>query len=316
MVIMEDATLLEKTLASVETAPKDGLVYLAYPIDKQSAFFACDGRLLYAVVSSDTSAQERIETQFISLQTGVGLTPVEGAVSYPTAQYDIIELELMTDLRAVAAFVTVCAAYSDNADSQSFVDFFFSLASLFRPDTKQSTKNVIGLYGELWLIWTAWKSRRVDLSQYWQKTGTTSKLDFALDRFNIEVKSTVKAEDLVLINHEQLFGDDGNYLFFVRVEGTPSGKSVQELADEIKRDGCMQTLHARLILEKELMQIEPKDLRRPFRVVESRLYDSRDIRIIDEIDERISGLKYVLNLAGLQESDFDDLLKQLNEEQS
>lgn len=304
---MDKETLLSRVLRGIENAPKDGLVYLAADIDERSAFFACEGRILYAALAIEPSGHERIETQLMTLQTGVNIAPAGDQASYPSSTYDIIKLEAMPDIRVIEAFVTLCAAYSEAIDSQSFIDFFFALESLFKPDTVQSRRNAIGLFGELAFIESVWNGFGIDASDVWQLSGTTSRLDFVFDNANIEVKTTVREDDLVLVNHQQLFDDEKNHLFFVRLKTDPAGRSLQEISEALKSSGCMRTLHAQIILERELLQIEPKDLLRKYSVASSRLYWSQEINVFDEIDERVSMLKYMLNLAGMHDLSMERL---------
>ena len=304
---MGKEALLSRVLRGIENAPKDGLVYLAADIDERSAFFACEGRILYAALAKESSSHERIETQLMTLQTGIYITPAGGQSSYPSSAYDIIKLEAAPDMRVIEAFVTLCSAYSEAADSQSFVDFFFALESLFKPDTAQSRRNAIGLFGELKFIELLWNDFGIDASDVWQLSGTTSKLDFVFDNVNVEVKTTVREDDLVLVSHQQLFDNEKNHLYFVKLNADPAGQSLHELSETLKANGCMKTLHAQIVLERELLQIEPRGLLRKYSVTSSRLFWSQEINVFDDIDERVSMLKYVLNLAGMRDTRMERL---------
>lgn len=307
-----DDEFFNLVLDKAKEAPRDGLIYLVGPIDDKSAFFASDGQLLYAARAAEEQNKERIETQLMSLHTGVNIAPVACESHYPKGDYNIISLETLTDPRIAKAFLTICAAYSETVESHSFIDFFFSLENLFKPNTEQCYKNAVGLFGELTFINSMWDSLKIDASASWQLSGVNSKLDFVFDDFNVEVKTTTKDEDIVLIKHQQLFNSAKNYLFFVKISTDPSGQSLQELSAMLKACGCFSTLRSRIVLERELLRIEPKNIKEKYSVISSNLYHSSDLNVFKEVDERVSRLSYCLNIAGISTTSLENVYNNSN----
>jgi hypothetical protein len=101
--------------------------------------------------------------------------------------------------------------------SSKFVEFFDSLIDIFQIPNDQSFKNVVGLYGELSIIKNIYDTYKVDISPFWHLNGSSSKYDFSLKNFNLEIKTTSSKNKMIDIKHYQIFNNENNILGTVKI---------------------------------------------------------------------------------------------------
>lgn len=105
------------------------------------------------------------------------------------------------------------------------------LAELFS-SLETNTADVIGLWGELHLLKTAFDVNRAVRAWCLAKT---ARFDFVTDAYVFEVKTTLKARREHRFSLEQLCPDSGvtAYIVSILLTELPSGKTVGELMDEV-----------------------------------------------------------------------------------
>lgn len=292
----------------IDVFPRDGRFYLFEEITNQAGFFVVDGLLVYGVLSGRHKSAAPVRTALLELDTGIELLPVRSGKETAAQRFDLIRMTHVPDERKADAFLTLCRDHAKGGSELTLREFFFAASKLFRQKNMQQRKNAIGLYGELVVIDFASKYG-LDLSVNWQKVGTKSKYDFALDWFNIEVKTTTRHEMIVPVKHAQLFNEDKNILGFCRIEESPVGTTLKELVQNLKAGGvCFTTLESRLALANELLTIEDGELEIPYRLVDLTFYECESINPLLDVSERVSSLSYEFDLAGLPVFDISNAL--------
>lgn len=290
--------------------PSDERFYLLEEINDHAGFFVVDGLPVYAVRSGGKREPgPPLQTALLEFDTGVELAPIREGKKDAALSFDLIRMTTIPDEREANVFFSLCRDHARGESGLSLRDFFFSASRLFRQKEPRGKRRAIGLFGELSVIERA-SSYGVDLSGYWQKAGVDSKYDFALEHFNIEVKTTTRREMIVRIRHAQLFNQDENVLAVCRVEKTPSGITVNKLAQKLKdSDECFNTLESRLLLMEELLAIEVGELSVPYKLSDITYYDCRAIDPFRSVPIRVTSLSYEYDLTGLPTIDFDDVLR-------
>ena len=292
----------------IDEYPRDGRFYLLEEITDRAGFFVVDGLPVYGVLASGHKPAAPVRTALLELNTGIDLLPICKGEETVVQTFDLIRTTIIPDQREADAFFTLCRDHAKGGSGLTLREFFFAASKLFRQKSAQGRRNAIGLFGELTVMELGSK-HGFDLSESWQKVGTESKYDFSLDELNIEVKTTTRHEMIALIKHAQLFNEDRNVLCFCRIEKSPVGTTLSELAQRLK-DGnvCFTTLESRLAIARELLAIEDGELKTPYKLVSITFYKCEDINPFLEISDRVSSLSYEYDLAGLPTIDLPEVL--------
>lgn len=292
----------------IDEYPRDGRFYLLEEITDQAGFFVVDGLPVYGVLAGRNQSTVPVRTALLELNTGIELLPIRKGEEMTVQTFDLIRMTATPVQREVDAFFTLCRDHAKGGSGLTLREFFFAASRLFRQKSAQGRRNAIGLFGEL-TVMDLWSKHGVDLSGTWQKVGTESKYDFSLDEFNIEVKTTTRHDMIALIRHSQLFNEDKNILCFCRIEKSPAGTTLNELAWRLKNGNvCFTTLESRLALARELLAIEDVDLETPYKLVGITLYECKDINPFIKVSDRVATLSYEYDLAGLPTVALTDVL--------
>ena len=283
----------------IDEHPHDGRFYLLEELTDQAGFFVVDGLPVYGVLASGHKPTAPVRTALLELNTGIDLLPIRKGEETTVQTFDLIRMTIIPDQREADAFFTLCRDHAKGGSGLTLREFFFAASKLFRQKSAQGRRNAVGLFGEL-TVMDLGSKHGVDLSGSWQKVGIESKYDFSLDEFNIEVKTTTRHEMIAMIKHAQLFKEDRNILCFCRIEKSPTGTTLSELAQRLK-DGsaCFTTLESRLALARELLAIEDAELETPYKLVGITFYECGDINPFPDILNRVATLSYEYDLAGL-----------------
>lgn len=300
----------------------DDTLYLLEKISDEGGFFALNGNLLYMTVCRNDNSLS-IKTEYLHLETNIHVTSFNNSVqSFSDGYYDSVELftkDITDCVNDISAFVNVCSAYDSHKDDIDFVSFFDSLVSLFQLPQEQAFKNLLGLMGELFVIDYFYYNHQVDLSKYWHTTGSTSKLDFVLPCFNLEVKTT-KFEDLVFqIKHNQLFENTNTtFLTAVVISENNSGVTLEELSNKMltSTDYC-NSLSFAINLESEKRRISRSEsLQRRFCLKEINLFDAKAICPFEKIPDTVSDLSYKINLVSAHTEDAQQICSMVSQKQN
>lgn len=287
--------------------PEDGKVRLVEKISDTAGFYVCDNDPIYATeVKGSGVGRKEAETACLKLLLGAKLRPIndEGEELEDDGEryFDIIRLINWTNNRECTAFLELCEMHANEETSLSFEDFFYSLNELFQPNKEQSKLNAYGLYCELALIdqMSEKMQRNIDFTDYWQLDGSSSKYDFTFPEGNIEVKSASRDVE-VMIKQDQLFNKDDNYLVTVCVERNPSGETLIDLIERLlHRNSCFTTLRSKLELNRRVLQVNEKDLRKRMKVCFIRSFEAKFINPFNDLPDRVTQLSYRLNLVDVE----------------
>ena len=294
--------MIQNIVDSLKDCQCNGKIYLICKITDISGFFMVNQKLLYMVLNQENCESQNINTEYLSLNTNVKVFSVEHSQQFSSGRYNIIEYRIIYEkivMSDLEAFVELCVAHSKYMKGKGFSQYFYSLINIFQFPQEQSFKNLIGLFGELVFIKEVYKEVKVDLSTLWHTKGESSKYDFVLPDFNVEVKSTLSNNLMVTLKHNQLFNGDKNYLAVIMVEENNAGISLNELISEMVEDvNYGNNYNFVLNLEKEKRRISPVDsIRKKLSVKGIYIFNSKEINPFEKVPTEISNLKYSLDLS-------------------
>lgn len=300
----------------IKICSHDDTLYLLEKISDNSGLFALNGNILFAAKNVEESVCQSIKTEYLHLETNIHISSFDtSAHSIENGCYNYIELFVSdTDeqIENIKAFVNVCRSFSFQKGEVDFITFFDSLVRIFQLPPEQKYKNLVGLYGELFVIKYFFCNLKKDLSKYWHTDGANSKIDIVTPTINIEVKTTTSSQLFFTIKHAQLFDNKvETYLAAVSITENNSGVSLDELIEEMQNnpDYC-NSLSFSLNLEIEKRKVSPKEAQsRRFLFKSIRLYSAKDICPFPVIPDIISDLSYKIDLSGFGSEDIQTVIK-------
>ena len=294
--------MLQSIRDLLTTLPDDGLIYLAEKLTEKAGFFVSNKHLLYAVINCDHENSQSMRTEYLHLNTNVDIHAFADNQQFQSGKYNILELlpaEEEYNDSDLQSFINLCSAHALYMGSEDFMNFFFSLISIFQMPAEQAYKNLIGLFGELSVIKCFFEQTGTDISNYWHKTGSSGKYDFVFKKNNLEVKSTTSEDGLVELKHSQLFNPDANYLAVVHLEKNNSGISTNQLIlILLSMPDCCNNYNFAINIEKEKKRISPFEAENALFTVRSiSFYDAKAINPLPTIPDEISSLSYKIDLS-------------------
>lgn len=293
--------MFDKIKKALESCSSDGSIYLVHKLSNNSGFFMTNKHLLYMVYNFEHTPHQSLTTEFLRLNTNVEIVSIKNNQMFSTGRYNVLEIlpvENLYENSHLESFIKLCKAHSEFMEAKKFVKFFYSLANLFQIPKEQQYKNLVGLFGELIFMDCMCKNLGVDLSTCWHKTGSRDKYEFVLKTKNLEVKTTASLDEEVTIKHSQLFNGECNYLIAVCLEESNSGKTLNQLINEMQEDPqYYNNYNFALNIEREKKKISSTDADiKRFSVKSIMVYYADDINPFNEIPESVSYLTYKLAL--------------------
>ena len=270
----------------------DGKAYLLEKISNICGFFEYDGKLCFVVKTSEAS-NNPISTSYVEFIPNMEINAVINDSSFSEGQYDFLILKEQEDESIFASFTKLCMLYGENP-SIPFNEFITSIIDLFQLSRKQSYLDCIGLLGELIVLFKFFE-RKIDLSSYWHLSGPSSRYDFSLKTFNVEIKSSVTDSTTFKIKHTQLFNGENNIVALVSLRKTESsGFSLEQLIHFFKNtEPFSQNLRFLIALEKELQkQIDPDLFKNRFILSGLFFFDVHKLQTISDIPYNVSEISY------------------------
>lgn len=295
--------MLDRIKQLLNTVPKDGAIYLAKKLSRNTGFFVTNGHLLYLVANFEGISHTSFTTDYLLLNTNVDIQSFENNQLFPSGKYNILEFlptEQGYEESKLESFLNLCMSHTEFMGGKSFVKFFFSLSELFQDPKIQQYKNLVGFFGELSFLKHMASNHNVDLSPHWHKGGSRDKYEISLEDINIEIKTTAALDEEVTIKHVQLFNADQNYLAIVCVEETAAGQTLNQLISGMLSDqNHFNNYNFVLNIEREKKRVSPVEANsKPFSVKVIKLYDAANINPFDAIPDCVSQLTYKLDLVG------------------
>ncbi|MCI6798449.1 MAG: PD-(D/E)XK motif protein [Spirochaetia bacterium] len=292
-------SLLNKITDAINTFPEDNKLYLIEKCSDVAGFFSCNKKLIYMAKNIEFVGSNSLQTEYLKLQSNVSVISVENLQTFNSGFYNLIEYKISfnENISAFESFINLCLAHIELMDSKNFVEFFNSLIDLFQNVGKEKKHNILGLFGELSLIYYFYTKFSINLSSYWHTSGTYSKYDFSLKNKNIEVKTSNSVNN-VLIKHSQLFNNDSNYLAISIVENNNSGISLKELEEKLKDiDIIASDFNFIVTLEKEKSRLDTADYsNKKLKLLDINIYDCNIINPFNTLPENISDIEYRIDL--------------------
>lgn len=288
---------------------KDNYLYLIKSIDDKCGFFAMDKRLLFMARTESVKRTDTVKTEKLLLNTCVDILNVENDSTFKPGKYDFILFTGEKDETDFESFVNICVLYSNEKDRITVKDFFYSILDMFQLPKEQQFKNLIGLMGELAVLYDIYIKTGVNVASGWHEN-FTDKYDISYNGSVIEVKTTTSNLYNVKIKHDQLFGKEGVILAAVRVTESNAGVTLKRLIKKINDINDFKTdFIFQIKLGKELKKISPKDLeQKKIEIKDIRFYCNLDMITIYDIPENITNVEYEYMLIDTPTREIKDIL--------
>ncbi len=288
---------------------KDNHLYLIKSIDDKCGFFAMDKRLLFMARTESVKRTDTVKTEKLLLNTCVDILNVENDSTFKPGKYDFILFTGEKDETDFESFVNICVLYSNEKDRITVKDFFYSILDMFQLPKEQQFRNLIGLMGELAVLYDIYIKTGVNVASGWHEN-STDKYDISYNGSVIEVKTTTSNLYNVKIKHDQLFGKEGVILAAVRVTESNAGVTLKRLIKKINDINDFKTdFIFQIKLGKELKKISPKDLeQKKIEIKDIRFYCNSDMITIYDIPENITNVEYEYMLIDTPTREIKDIL--------
>ena len=293
---------------------KETGLYLVVKLEKCSAFLL-SGDGLYFATPNTIEDYDSTSTKYLELRTGITINSVENSPSFSPGVYDILKYKGINNIEAMDRFCELCHAYVKAEKTISFTEFFYSLVEVFESEKEVSFTNLIGAFGELSFIKKVYQDYNKNISSNWHNaTGPFDKYDFSFSGFNIEIKSTIKAEKTFMIKHNQIFNEKENHLLVVNLEMDNSGLTFNELCDFfLSRQEFSSDLNFVIKLQKEKAKISPEDAAaKRFTLKTIAAYLNKELETIKEIPDCINTITYKYDFMAAKEEDIKTLIGKIH----
>lgn len=303
-------TLLNKITDAINASPEDDKLYLIEKCSDIAGFFTCNKKLIYLVKNIEFVGSNSLQTEYLKLQSNANIISVENFQNFDSGFYNLIEYRLpfTENLFVFESFINLCSAHIKLMNSKNFVEFFNSLIDLFQNEEKEKKQNVLGLFGELSIIYYFYTEFNLNLAPYWHTSGSYSKYDFSIRRLNMEVKTSSSLKN-ISIKHSQIFNDDQNYLAIAIVENNNSGITLKDLELKLRSINTINTdFNFIMNLEVEKVRIKTVDYaERKFKLLDINIYDCNKINPVLQISDSISNLEYKMDLIAFEKINLIDV---------
>lgn len=305
--------MLNQVKEAIANNIHDGMLYLYDKTSDYAGLFISNGHLLYVVENIEKISHNSINTESLHLNTNIDIVSFADTNQFRSGRYNILELLPSEDGyhdSELESFINLCSAHSQYLHCQDFMIFFYSLISMFQYPQEQQFKNLVCLYGELLFIEYIYKNHSIDCSDKWHNTGTSSKYDFVFDNYNMEIKTTMSADECITIKHTQIFNHDRNYLVVVQLEENNSGRTLNQLIKDMINDEQYCSNYNFIInVEKEKKRVSPLDAAEKFfSLVELKIYQADEVNPFKSIPDNISDLQYDLDLLSSNSINYSDIM--------
>lgn len=287
---------------------KDKL-YLLEKISDDFGFFYQNGIVYFAKKSTPGSVNHSVDTSYLDMNLCVYISSEEDNSSFDTGNYDMLAYKDKLEGVYFDVFYNICLSYANDSGEFEFSDFFSSLVEIFKKTKEGSTKNLIGLIGELMLIKKIYEDYEFNMASNWHLSGSSSKFDFSFENFNLEVKTTTGSEMKFLLKHDQIFNNQKNYICVISLIETGDDESLDSLVDYFANTIPFRNdVKFQIAIQKEILKItEKKDKKRGFALDSIDIFDCEKMETIHNIPGCISKINYEYNFAELESEDISEL---------
>lgn len=303
-------TLLNKITNAINDSPIDNKLYLVEKKSDTAGFFVSNKKLIYMAKNTETIGKNSLETEYLHFRSNANILAVENLQNFDSGFYNLIEYKVSfnENISAFESFINLCIAHIELMKSKNFVEFFNSLIDLFQNVGKEKKQNILGLFGELSLIYYFYTEFSLNLASYWHTSGSYSKYDFSINKRNIEVKTSNSLKN-VLIKHSQLFNGDQNYLAVSVIENNNAGITLKELEEKLKEiDEIASDFNFMVNFETEKSRIDVSDYsNKKLKLISVNMFDCNNINPFEVLPENVSDVEYRIDLLGCDRINNEDV---------
>lgn len=292
---------------------EDNKLYLLESKNTKYGFFYYNKEVYFGTNSVQKSTNPPLITNKLELHFNIKINSIEDNQTFKSGEYDFIKYKGEVTADSFDIFYKICVSYAEDQNGMSLFDFFTTIRELFEQETTGFT-NLIGTIGELILIKEIYEKYKKNISDGWHRVGNFSKFDFSFDKFNIEVKSTVKDEMVYTIKHSQLFNNQKIYIAIVSLIETGTNYTLNNLIQFFSNNNAFKNnIKFQVSLSKELMKIkDPADLDRGFSLKNYSFMDKDILETIENIPQIISNIQYDYDFTGIETTSADLIFKDFN----
>ncbi len=295
-----------------DTKMKVDVLYLLEQYNKTSGLFILNNKYVFIEKNLHNYKADGIETEFLTLKTSINIESIGNDPSFKKGNYNLIIFESEETDSEMENFFKLCKLYSKNND-YNFKDFFTSLYNIFQSKKHEKSLNLIGFWGELYILCFLRDELNIDGIKYWH-VNSMDKYDFVFPNMPLEIKTTNSKEKLLSIKHDQIFNNQTKILGAVFVENNNSGDSILDLITKLNKDKVIaENIDFQLKLQQEIVKLSVTDLSScKFILNELKFFISSKLPSIKFIPDNITEIQYKYscdNLQGILKSELVKLLK-------
>ena len=288
------------------------ILYLLEKYNKTSGLFMLNHKYVFVEQNLHKYNADGIETEFLTLKTSIDIESIGNDPTFNKGNYNLIIFKSDEVDVELENFFKLCQLYSKNNDYM-FKDFFTSLYNIFQSKKIEKSLNLLGLWGELYVMIYLKNNLNIDSSNSWH-ISSNDKYDFVFNQYPLEVKTTNSKEKLLTLKHNQIFNNQEKILAAVFCESNNAGMSVHDLVKILnKNKQIAQNINFQLKLQQELIKINQEDMEKiKFKLKEIKFFNSKDLPTLTNIPENILNITYQYsceNLKSIKEEILKDILK-------
>lgn len=271
---------------------KKDILYLLEKYNKTSGLFMLNNKYVFVEQNLQKYNADGIETEFLTLKTSIDIESIENDPTFKKGNYNLIIFKSEEVDIELENFFKLCQLYSKNTDYK-FKDFFTSLYNIFQSKKMEKNLNLLGLWGELYVMIYLKNKLNIDSFNFWH-IASNDKYDFAFNQYPLEVKTTNSKEKLLTLKHNQIFNNQEKILAGVFCENNNSGMSVNDLVKVLnKSKQISQNIDFQLKLQQELIKINQDDMEKvKFKLNEIKFFNSKELPTIASIPENVLNIIY------------------------
>lgn len=280
-------------------------------IDKESGFFEYKNYFVFAEINKVYHDNFNLETEFLILNINVEIRTIEKFPTFKNGKYNLLMFKQPENTQNLEYFKKLCTLYAYKKGFD-FRSFFESLIDIFSPKKNEKTRNLIGLFGELFFIEYFYEKFNVNIGKYWHEK-SYDKYDFFINDFPFEIKSTIsKSEQVYINNHDQIFENKNTKLGVIYGQKSNSGVSIKNIIDKINKiDIFSNDFDFQLKLSNELVKINNDELE-TFKIDVKRIsiFNCNSIPTLTNIPSNIQNISYEYNFNQVSSIDENSIFEE------
>lgn len=286
------------------------ILYLLEKYNKTSGLFMLNHKYVFVEQNLQKYNADGIETEFLTLKTSIDIESIGNDPTFKKGNYNLIIFKSEEVDVELENFFKLCQLYSKNNDYK-FKDFFTSLYNIFQSKKVEKSLNLLGLWGELYVMIYLKNNLNLDSSNSWH-VSSNDKYDFVFNQYPLEVKTTNSKDKLLTLKHNQIFSNEEKILAGVFCENNNAGMSINDLVKVLnKNKQISQNINFQLKLQQELIKINKEDMEKvKFKLKDIKFFNSKDLPTISNIPENVLNITYQYSCENLNTIS-DDVMKKM-----